>query len=243
MYRFDQRRGGGHDASFFCKHSAQLRNPTFGSCHLRFGAVIPTSSNPALIISLGLRLPSAPIPGTLPVYIASASRTLACKLNLEATTQMTAARGRFATNACRPAIAYSRVGTGRTPSAVPSSSNFPASDLDSRPGLIVLIAQSCRGFSSPPFGRSARLPHEATLAAANDVCELRRKLRRSSAAVATSREGQRSPNFHPLAFEESCLRHHTTTRRGALAASCIAASCIQQRRPAPPRNRPNWPSS
>src|SRR5215472_12248111 len=37
----------------------------------------------------------------------------------------------------------------------------------------------------------------------------------------------------PSDFEESCLRHHTTTRRGALAASCIAASCIQQRRPAP----------
>src|SRR5215831_12421722 len=41
-------RGGGYDASFFCKHSARLRNPTFGSWHLRFGAVIPTSSNPAL---------------------------------------------------------------------------------------------------------------------------------------------------------------------------------------------------
>ena len=27
---------------------ARLRNPTFGSWHLRFGAVIPTSSNPAL---------------------------------------------------------------------------------------------------------------------------------------------------------------------------------------------------
>jgi hypothetical protein len=38
----------GHDASSFCKHSAQLRNPRFGSWHLRFGAVIPTSSNPAL---------------------------------------------------------------------------------------------------------------------------------------------------------------------------------------------------
>jgi hypothetical protein len=31
------------------------------------------------------------------------------------------------TRACPPAIAYSRVDTGRTPSAVPSSSNFPAS--------------------------------------------------------------------------------------------------------------------
>ena|ERR671936_1166606 len=44
------------------------------------------------------------------------------------------------------AIAYSRVGTGRTPSAVPSSSNFPASHWASEPGL---IAQSCRAFSSP----------------------------------------------------------------------------------------------
>jgi len=42
-----------------------------------------------------------------------------------------------------PAIAYSTVGTGRTPSAVPSSSNFPASHSDSEPGL---IAQSYRTF-------------------------------------------------------------------------------------------------
>jgi hypothetical protein len=53
-----------------------------------------------------------------------------------------------------PAIAYSRVGTGRTPSAVPSSSNFPASRLGSELGL---IAQSCRAFSSPPRGRPTRL--------------------------------------------------------------------------------------
>jgi hypothetical protein len=59
------------------------------------------------------------------------------------------------TNACRPAIAYSRVGTGRTPSAVPSSSNFPASHLGSKLGL---IAQSYRVFSSPPFGQPTRLP-------------------------------------------------------------------------------------
>ena len=44
-----------------------------------------------------------------------------------------------------PAIAYSRVGTDRTPSAVPSSSNFPASHLGSELGL---IAQSYRAFSS-----------------------------------------------------------------------------------------------
>jgi hypothetical protein len=48
------------------------------------------------------------------------------------------------TSACWPAIAYSRVGTGRTPSAVLSSSNFPASHL----GLeLPLIAQSYRAFS------------------------------------------------------------------------------------------------
>jgi hypothetical protein len=45
---------------------------------------------------------------------------------------------------CWLAIAYSRVGTGRTPSAVPSSSNLQASHLGSEPGL---IAQSCRAFS------------------------------------------------------------------------------------------------
>src|SRR5215471_9986342 len=53
------------------------------------------------------------------------------------------------TSACRPAIAYSRVGTGRTPSAVPSSSNFPASHLGSKLGL---VAQSYRASSSPPLG-------------------------------------------------------------------------------------------
>jgi hypothetical protein len=35
------------------------------------------------------------------------------------------------TRACPLAIAYNRVGTGQNPSAVPSSSNFPASDLGS----------------------------------------------------------------------------------------------------------------
>src|SRR5262249_32105463 len=47
--------------------------------------------------------------------------------------------------AAGPAIAYSRVGTDRTPSAVPSSSNFPTAHLDSEPGL---IAQFYRPFSS-----------------------------------------------------------------------------------------------
>ena len=42
-----------------------------------------------------------------------------------------------------PAIAYSRVNTGLTPSAVPSSSNFPASHLGSELGL---SAQSFRAF-------------------------------------------------------------------------------------------------
>jgi hypothetical protein len=57
--------------------------------------------------------------------------------------QTTAARGRFGYERHRPAIAYSRVGTGQTPSAVLSSSNFPASVLGSELGL---IAQSCRAF-------------------------------------------------------------------------------------------------
>jgi hypothetical protein len=57
--------------------------------------------------------------------------------------QTTAARGRFPYERCRPAIVYSRVSTGRTPSPVPSSSNFPASHLGSELGL---IAQSCRAF-------------------------------------------------------------------------------------------------
>ena len=39
-----------------------------------------------------------------------------------------------------PAIAYSRVGTGRIPSTVPSNSNFPASHSGLEHGL---IAQSC----------------------------------------------------------------------------------------------------
>jgi hypothetical protein len=56
--------------------------------------------------------------------------------------QTTAARGRFAYERHRPAIAHSRIGTG-TPSAVPSSSNFLASRLGSKLGL---IAQSCRAF-------------------------------------------------------------------------------------------------
>src|SRR5262249_1433125 len=54
-----------------------------------------------------------------------------------------AGRGCFAYEHHRPAIAYSRVGTGRTPSAVPSSTNFRASLLGSDLGL---IAQPCRAF-------------------------------------------------------------------------------------------------
>src|SRR5262249_34273794 len=47
-----------------------------------------------------------------------------------------AGRGCFAYEHHRPAIAYSRVGTGRTHSAVPSSNNFRASLLGSDLGLI-----------------------------------------------------------------------------------------------------------
>src|SRR6516225_9315082 len=54
------------------------------------------------------------------------------------------------------ALAYSRVGTGRTPSAVPSSSNFPASHL--RGSELGLIPRSYRAFSSPPLGRGAPQP-------------------------------------------------------------------------------------
>src|SRR5215469_6842722 len=56
-------------------------------------------------------------------------------------------------------------------------------------------------------------------------------LKRSSAAVATSREGHRSPSFHPVL--ERVAYGTPTTRRGALVASCIAALCIRQRDPAP----------
>src|SRR6516165_11382050 len=51
------------------------------------------------------------------------------------------------TRACRPAIAYSRVDTGRNPSAVPSSNNFPASHLVGRLALNVrdiLVAEPHR---------------------------------------------------------------------------------------------------
>jgi hypothetical protein len=47
------------------------------------------------------------------------------------------------TRACPPAIAYSRVDTSRTLSAVPSSSNFPASYSGLASGL---VAQSYRTF-------------------------------------------------------------------------------------------------
>jgi hypothetical protein len=68
--------------------------------------------------------------------------------------QTTAARGRFACERRWPAIANSRGGTGRTPSAVPSSSNFPASHLGSEPAL---TAQSCRAFSSSATRPSLRV--------------------------------------------------------------------------------------
>jgi hypothetical protein len=58
------------------------------------------------------------------------------------------------TSACRPAIAYSRVSTGRPPPAVPSSSNFPASYLGLEFGL---IAQPYRACSFPPLGRPTRI--------------------------------------------------------------------------------------
>jgi hypothetical protein len=56
------------------------------------------------------------------------------------------------------AISYSRVDTGRNPSAVPSSSKFPASHSRLGHGL---IAQSYRPFSSSPLGRPTRLPGQA----------------------------------------------------------------------------------
>src|SRR5262249_17071239 len=56
------------------------------------------------------------------------------------------------------------------------SSNFPASHLDSEPGL---IAQSYRPFSSSSLGGPTQVA--------------RRKLRPSSATVATSREGRHPP--------------------------------------------------
>ena len=64
---------------------------------------------------------------------------------------------------CRPPIAYSRVDTGRNPSAVPSNSNFPASHLGSQLGL---IAQSYRAFSSPPLGRPTPIAPSGGLLAA-----------------------------------------------------------------------------
>jgi hypothetical protein len=57
-----------------------------------------------------------------------------------------------------PAIAYSKVSTGRTPSAVPSSSNFPASHLGSEPGLIV---QSYRAFHLRHVAGSTRAARPA----------------------------------------------------------------------------------
>jgi hypothetical protein len=65
---------------------------------------------------------------------------------------------RFVYARLSPAIAYSRVDTGRNPSAVPSSSKFPASHSRLGHGL---IAQSYRPFSSSPLGRPTRLPGQA----------------------------------------------------------------------------------
>jgi hypothetical protein len=88
---------------------------------------------------------------------------------------------------------------GNNKGAISAHRGLPSAALDSRraprPG--------------GPFARFAEPVFETT--------RVRRMLRRFFAAVATRREGHRSPNFHPV-FEESWLRH-TTTRRGALAAS------------------------
>ena len=87
---------------------------------------------------------------------------------------------------CRPPIAYSRVDTGRNPSAVPSNSNFPASHLGSQLGL---IAQSYRAFSSPPRGRPRRLPGQAAF------CRRRRQPRRPP--LAKIRPGMPAPTTGP----------------------------------------------
>jgi hypothetical protein len=57
------------------------------------------------------------------------------------------------------------------------------------------------------------------------------KLRRSSSAVATNREGRRLPRIRPVLKRVGYS--DTNPRRGAVAASCIALSCIRQRRPVP----------
>jgi hypothetical protein len=86
------------------------------------------------------------------------------------------------TSACRPAIAYSRVDTGWTPSAVPSSSNFPASHLGSTLGL---IAQSYRTFSSPPLGDLRDCPRPGSLLPPSPP-----------AKKATARQDQTGPSWH-----------------------------------------------
>ena len=83
----------------------------------------------------------------------------------------------------RPAIAYSRVDTGRNPSAGPSNSNFPASHLDS----VGLIAQSYRAFSSPATLATytiARPPHHRS----RSSCSGGFPSRSSSAEKATARQ-------------------------------------------------------
>jgi hypothetical protein len=78
------------------------------------------------------------------------------------------ARGRFAYER-RPAIAYSRIGTARILSAVPSSSNFPASHLGSEFGSIarsysIFITVNTRALKrpDPPYPiRRAGACHDA----------------------------------------------------------------------------------
>jgi len=102
-----------------------------------------------------------------------------------------------------PAIAYSTVGTGRTPSAVPSSSNFPASHSDSEPGL---IAQSYRTFSSSPLGRPTRVAPEA------QAIFRRRRYKPRRPPLAEMRPGSPAPTMGPVS--RKC---RVELRRGAAA--------------------------
>ena len=65
------------------------------------------------------------------------------------------------TSACRPTIAYSSVGTGPTPSAVPSSSNFPASHFPRRSNVgfapILGIVVNVRDLRAHPCFSECRL--------------------------------------------------------------------------------------
>jgi hypothetical protein len=64
-------------------------------------------------------------------------------------------RARFAYERLRPAISYSRVCISRTPSGVPSSSNFPACHWTSELGL---IAPYQRFSCLPPWGLPQNFP-------------------------------------------------------------------------------------